>query len=97
MNVFLITDRYIWYSICDYFGTTDGLTVDCNVAGKNGVLFLLCGVVTVRCHGEIFFFVVVDFGFNYFFILKMWWCLDILMCQVSSSTWIDLCFHECWI
>ena len=48
----------VWSSICEYFGTAEGLTVDCNVTCGN-VGFLGLGVVRFGCIGEIICCVVV--------------------------------------
>ena len=48
----------VWSSICEIFGTTEGLTVDCNVTCGH-VGFLGLGVVRFGCIGEIICCVVV--------------------------------------
>ena len=45
--------------MCEYFGLTDGFTVDCKVVDGIELLFLLCGVVIIGCIEEIICCVVV--------------------------------------
>ena len=45
--------------MCEYFGSTDGFTVDCKVVDGIELLFLLCGVVIIGCIEKIICCVVV--------------------------------------
>ena len=78
--------------MCDYFGTTDSLTVHCSIVCGKRVLFFLCGLVNVGCIGEIRCYVVVGsasnissftgvMGFGYLAVLGLYFSLGFLACN----------------